>query len=266
MVTAELNGTSISVNALAEGTAVLTVTDNQTQQSQTLNVTVQDNNVDYNAKVFVQGGTFLMGSPDGVGYGNEHPQHQVTLGDFYMGKYEVTNAQYAEFLNIQGNQTEGGETWLNVGHSGCGIEQWVGGRLPTEAEWEYAARGGNQSQGYTYAGSNNLDYVAWHSGNSYDAVNPIYEGRGTHIVGTKQANELGIHDMSGNVWEWCQDKWHDDYYGAPADGSAWENGNSSSRVLRGGRWYSDANRCRVAYRSGSNPNSDYFYGFRVVFD
>ncbi len=230
----------------------------------------------------------MMGSPDEEGSSNEHPQHQVMLSDFYIGKYEVTNAQYAEFLNAKGNQTEGGVTWLDINGSYCQIEQvngifkakegkenypviqitwygarayakWVGGRLPTEAEWEYASRGGNQSKGYKYSGSNNIDDVAWYSSNAKGLPR-------TQVVGTKQPNELGIYDMTGNVWEWCNDDWHGSYTNAPTDGSSWGDGLGSSRVFRGGSCYYYPYHCRVAYRNGSYPNnSNSFYGFRVVF-
>jgi formylglycine-generating enzyme required for sulfatase activity len=141
-------------------------------------------------------------------------------------------------------------------------------RLPTEAEWEYAACGGHLSpfeggQGevhvgkYKYAGSDNLDEVGWYNKNS---------GGKTHPVAAKKSNELGLYDMSGNVREWCQDKWHGNYQGAPIDGSAWETGNSSGRVARGGGWYSYARGCRAANRDGFSPDYRYDYiGFRLVF-
>ncbi len=191
-------------------------------------------------------------------------------------------------MNAKGNQTEGGTTWLYMNISSCQIEQvngvfkvkagkenypvievtwygarayakWVGGRLPSEAEWEYASRGGNQSKGYKYSGSNNIDDVAWFRKNS-----SIYKG--THQVGTKQPNELGIYDMSGNVWEWCNDDWHESYTNAPTDGSSWGDGSGSYRVLRGASWFSYADYCRVAYRNNYFPYLSYYkYGFRVVF-
>ncbi len=246
-------------------------------------------------KVFVRGGKFYMGGTGSY----EKPVHTVTLSDFYIGKYEVTNAQYAEFLNAKGNQTEGGKTWLDIssddGIKNCQIEQvngvfkaksgkenypvievtwygarayaeWVGGRLPTEAEWEYASRGGNQSKGYKYSGSNNIDDVAWYNDNSYNSENNIYSGKGTHKVGAKQPNELGIYDMSGNVWEWCNDDWHESYTNAPTDGSSWGDG-CSTRVFRGGGWSNNSIGCRVAFRSLHNypSNSSDDGGFRVVF-
>jgi formylglycine-generating enzyme required for sulfatase activity len=124
-------------------------------------------------------------------------------------------------------------------------------RLPTEAEWEYAARGGNKSKGYTYAGSNVLDEVGWYS---------EYK---THPVGQKQANELGIYDMSGNVWEWCGD-WYDAY---PFTAQTNPKGplSGSYRVLRGGSWHDPAERCRVSYRNSIYPDFRfYFNGFRLV--
>ncbi len=238
---------------------------------------------DLNSRVFVEGGTFEMGYP--YGSLHERPVHKVTVKSFYISKYEVTNAQYAKFLNAKGNQFEGNCTWLDIDYTHCEIEEkdgvfivrkgrenrpvssvtyfgakayceWVGGRLPTEAEWEYAAIGGKKSKGYRYSGSNTLWDVAWCSENDF-GVN--------HPVGTKQANELGIHDMSGNVVEWCQDLWHSDYKGAPTDGSAWMSDWSSRNcVLRYGvpvysRSYTDPGEHVSCYFGGEG-------GVRVIWD
>lgn len=234
--------------------------------------------------VYVQGGTFSMGSNK---Y-DENPIHRITVSSFNIGKYEVTNAEFVKFLNSQGNQTEAGYTWLDINDSDCQIEQvgnnyqvitgkanhpvvdvtwygaktfakWVGGRLPTEAEWEFAARGGNSSNGYTYSGSNSLDNVAWYDSNS---------GNTTHTIGTKKANELGIHDMSGNVWEWTNDWYDANYYSSSPSSSPTGPATGSDRVVRGGGYNGIAGASRVArrdwYKSSSSSSSSSNFGFRVV--
>ena len=129
-------------------------------------------------------------------------------------------------------------------------------RLPSESEWEFAARGGNESKKYKYSGGDDLRKVAWYSKNSDNT---------THPVGDLYPNELKIYDMSGNVWEWCLDKWHSDYNGAPDDGSAWVDDSISFRVVRGGSWYDSAGSCRVSYRGGYSPGfRSGNAGFRLV--
>ncbi len=167
--------------------------------------------------VYVPGGTFLMGSTDGES--DEAPVHQVTLDSFYIGKYEVTQSQWQAIMGTTVNQQRDkagkeldlagvGDTYPMYYVSWDEVQEFISRlnaatgkhyRLPTEAEWEYAARGGNKSQGYIYSGSDSLDNVAWYYENSNDSVHP---------VGTKSPNELGIYDMSGNVSEWCLDQ-HD---------------------------------------------------------
>jgi len=240
-------------------------------------------------KVAVEGGTFTMGSPSGTGNANEEPEHSVTLSDFSISKYEITNAQYAIFMNDIGAAINGsfnGEEYLNmdavnvqISHTNgsfiadVGTENnpvievsWLGakayaehygGRLPTEAEWEFAAKGGNSSSGYTYSGSNTIDDIAWYNINS---------GSATHSVGTKNANELGLHDMSGNVYEWANDWYDATYYNSsPANDPQGPN-SGTTRVARGGSWSSGDIICRVANRIGLNPTTtDRSLGFRPVF-
>jgi formylglycine-generating enzyme required for sulfatase activity len=216
-------------------------------------------------------GTFDMGSNDGDS--DEKPVHRVRIGrTFWMGKTEVTQDQWAALMGKHNVSFAGGQNPMeSVSWTECvefcrkltdrehGAGRLPAGyefRLPTEAEWEYAARGGSKSRGLKYAGSDDVDEVAWYGSNS---------GLKTHEVGTKGPNELGLYDMSGNVWEWCLDDWHDSYNGAPADGSRWGDGSGSFRVLRGGGWGFDASRCRSADRNWLGPSyANVFLGFRVV--
>ena len=207
--------------------------------------------------VFVSGGAFTMGCLDGRDKDCtdlEKPSHSVTLDDFYLSRTEVTQAQWRAIMGSDPPDLE------FKGCDNCPVESvsWddvqefikklnalsssVKYRLPTEAEWEYAARGGAKSKDYLYSGSNQINEVAWHAGNSGDK---------THLIGTKKKNELGLFDMSGNVHEWCQDVWHKNYEGAPKNGAAWiKDGNQGLRVVRGGFWAIGSSYCRVAYRNG----------------
>lgn len=216
--------------------------------------------------VAVQGGTYNMGCTGEQGsdcYDSEKPAHRVTVSDFYMGKYEVTQAQWKAVMGSNPSYFKGDNlpvenvSWNDAQEFIRKLNQLTGKkyRLPTEAEWEYAARGGLQSKGYKYSGSNSLGSVGWYTDNS---------GSKTHPVGGKAPNELGIYDMSGNVWEWCSDRWHGNYDGAPADGSSWESGSSSFRVHRGGGWSGYARFCRVSSRINSSPGSrSIILGFRL---
>ena len=131
-------------------------------------------------------------------------------------------------------------------------------RLPTEAEWEYASRGGITSAHYKYSGSNSIDNVGWYSDNS---------GVKTHTVGTKRSNELGLYDMSGNVWEWCNDYYNSSYYGSSPSSNPKGPSSGTSRVLRGGSWDLVKYNCRSAGRSGNYPDGrDGYYGFRIAQD
>ena len=234
------------------------------QPADTEQVAIQPAKTELPDMVYVQGGTFNMGSNEGED--NEKPVHSVTLSNFYIGKYTVTFAQYDAFCNETKRSKPGDEGWgrgnrpvINVSwDDAVAYCRWLSTktgktyRLPTEAEWEYAARGGNKSKGYTYSGSNNIDAVAWYSDNT------------AHPVGQKQANELGLYDMTGNVWEWCSD-WYGDY----SSGSQTNPKGASSgtnRVLRGGSWYHVPLNCRVAnrYSSSTPDNRNDNFGFRVV--
>ena len=211
--------------------------------------------------VFVEGGTFQMGSSSGES--DEKPVHSVTLSAFNIGKYEVTQAQWKAVMGNNPSSFSGCEncpvenvSWYDVQDFIRKLNAQTGKnyRLPTEAEWEYAAKGGEKSRGYTFSGSNDLGSVAWHYINS---------GSKTHAVGGKQASELGIYDMTGNVGEWCSD-WHGTY-------NSYSETNSTGaltgnfRLLRGGSWSDLANFCRSASRNWGVPGGSYdFGGFRLV--
>lgn len=185
--------------------------------------------------VYVEGGTFTMGATSEQGsdaYSDESPAHSVTVSDFYIGKYEVTQAQWRAVMGSNPSNFKGDNlpveqvSWNDIQKFITKLNTMTGKtfRLPTEAEWEYAARGGNQSKGYKYSGSNTLDNVAWY----YNS------GGKTHPVGQKQPNELGLYDMSGNVWEWCQD-WYGSYSSSSQTNPTGPS-SGSYRVLRGGDW------------------------------
>ena len=210
----------------------------------------------------VEGGTFQMGSNDSDAYGDEQPVHQVTLSSFSIGETEVTQELWQAVMGSNPSYLKGSKLPVEqVSWNDC--QTFIGKlneltgktfRLPTEAEWEYAARGGSKSQGYIFSGSNTIGDVAWYTSNS---------GSTTHEVATKAANELGIYDMSGNVWEWCQD-WYGDYSGGSQTNPTGPT-SGSDRVVRGGSWYGIARSCRVSYRDGSTPTySDYDLGFRLA--
>lgn len=217
------------------------------------------------AMVFVKGGTFTMGctSEQSNCYDDEKPVHQVTVSDFRMGKYEVTQKQWKEIMTNNPSRFKNCEDCPVEDVSWDDIQEFIkklnlksgkNYRLPTEAEWEYAARGGSAGSPTLYAGSNNIVEVAWYSENS---------GGKTHPVGQKKPNELGLHDMAGNVWEWCND-WHGNY-GSGNQSNPKGSSTGSIRVLRGGSWGYFARGCRGAYRYYGNPGiRNGYYGFRLV--
>lgn len=221
--------------------------------------------------VYVAPGSFMMGSNDGD-Y-DEKPVHQVTFSNgYWIGKYEVTQNEYQSITGNNPGKFKGRNnpvesvSWNDAmrfcrklteqeraaGRLPSGYEY----RLPTEAQWEFAARGGTVGKGYKFSGGDNPASLAWYRDNSNIS---------THEVGTMAANELGIYDMSGNVWEWCLDDWHKDYKGAPADGSRWGDGSGEYRVNRGGGWSTGIKSCRSALRFACKPSyTDFFLGFRVA--
>ena len=215
--------------------------------------------------VYVEGGTFDMGATSEQGsdaYDWEKPVHRVTLSDYYIGKYEVTQELWEAVMGSNPSYFIGAQnpveyvSWNDCQNFIKKLSSLTGMtfRLPTEAEWEYAARGGKKSLHYKYSGSGNIDDVAWYYDNS---------GSSTHAVGTKTANELGIYDMSGNVWEWCSD-WYGGY-SAGAQTNPQGPSTGSSRVLRGGSWDFGAGSCRVSFRNRSGPvNSFNDGGLRLV--
>lgn len=240
--------------------------------------------------VLVQGGTFTMRDTFGGGAKNEKPLHQVTLSSFYIAKTEVTQAEFRAVTGFNPSDFKGTDlpedsvtwydavTWcnaksrieglqpvyriLNIQKNGDHIVfahvtvDWSadGYRLPTEAEWEYAAKGGDKSRGYEYAGSNDLAAVAWEDDTSPEAR--------THPVAQKQPNELELYDMSGNVWEWCWD-WYGTYSSASATNP---HGPSRGRwrVIRGGSWFANIKDARSSHRGYYGPNASFNVGFRPV--
>jgi formylglycine-generating enzyme required for sulfatase activity len=218
--------------------------------------------------VSLPAGQFLMGSPDSDSDAKsyEKPPHQVKVNSFAIGKYPITQAQYqavmgnnpSHFKNNPQNPVEN-VSW-NDAQAFCEKLSQITGktyRLPTEAEWEYACRAGTTTRYYFGDNDNQLGNYAWYDGNS---------GGKTHPVGQKKPNGWGLYDMSGNVWEWCEDNWHNSYAGAPDDGSAWLDNDNDYPIVRGGSWGLNPYNCRSAIRNYIIRRDPRFYvfGFRVV--
>ena len=225
----------------------------------------------------IQGGTFWMGAKeeDKEIYSWEKPKHQVSLSDFYIGKYPVTQALWQEIMGDNPSRFKGQNhpveqiSWNQI------VQEFLPKlntltekdrpegmhfRLPTEAEWEYAARGGIHSEGYLYAGGNKLEEVAWYIENSH---------RESKAIGLKLSNELGLYDMTGNVLEWCHDWFDSDYYEKCEQEGIVDNPigakSGTLRVLRGGSWNFNPQDCRLTYRNLNRPDDRFnFLGFRLV--
>ena len=204
--------------------------------------------------VYVKGGTFTMGatSEQTEADDDEKPTHNVTLSDYYIGQTEVTQQLWQAVMGNNPSRFTGDSrrpveqvSWDDCQNFIRELNRITGQKfhLPTEAQWEYAARGGSKSSHTKYSGSHNIGNVAWYDGNS---------GNTTHPVATKQANELGIYDMSGNVWEWCAD-WYGTY-GNNAQTNPTGPTSGQGRVLRGGGWFSGARICRSSNRYGFDPS------------
>ncbi|MCF8231116.1 MAG: formylglycine-generating enzyme family protein [Bacteroidales bacterium] len=237
--------------------------------------------------VKIDGGEFTMGGGD---FKDENPIHTVKVGDFMMSKYEITNAQYVEFLNDIGCPSDGhvkAKEYIDMNDSDCGIicdngkfkpksgcenkpvvevswhganayADWAGGRLPTEAEWEYAARGGSDDSDHKFSGGNWLFSVGWFRVNS---------GGELHEVGQKKPNALGLYDMSGNAWEWCSDRYNKNYYKRSPENNPKGPTSGKKKVQRGGSITNAASYCKINFRAYNNPRTPHdWIGFRIVKD
>jgi len=249
--------TAVTVTGKEVGVAIITVTteDGNYMAKCTVQVILFEPEM-----MFVEGGTFLMGSDYNI---LEQPIHQVTLSSFNIAKYQITQRVWKSIMGNNPSDTKGDNlpvhkvSWNDVNEFITRLNNVTGKnyRLPTEAEWEYAAGGGKKDLGYTYSGSNNIDKVAWYG------MNSNFE---PHTVGSKEANELSIYDMSGNVWEWCND-WYGDYPNTPQiDPQGPMSG--TRKIIRGGYYGGIDSYCRVKMRMGieSDNTLNRFCGFRLV--
>ncbi|MEG4799727.1 bifunctional serine/threonine-protein kinase/formylglycine-generating enzyme family protein [Microcoleus sp. ARI1-B5] len=224
--------------------------------------------------VAIPGGRFVMGSPNTETgrYDSEGSQRTVNISPFFMGKYPITQEQWEVVMGNNPSDIKGLKrpveqlSWNNALEFCQKISQKTGKiyRLPSEAEWEYACRAGTTTPFY-FGETITPDLVNYNGNYPYSNAPKGLDRKQTTDVGSFSPNSFGLYDMHGNVWQWCSDKWHDNYNGAPSDGSSWETGTGHHRVLRGGSWRSLAVDCRCAYRGGNS--ADYWWwgrGFRVA--
>lgn len=265
--------------AILSYSACSNMTSAEMDPSKELSIIVNGESVEL---VRVTGGTFIMGCTDLSDKESEDDErpHEETVSDFYIGKYEVTQKLWCSIMGTDNNYS------YNLGCENCPVERvsWKDAqdfisklnnltgrkfRLPTDVEWEYAARGGKRSRGYKYSGSNLVDEVAWYIDNyQKESISII---KATHPVGQKSPNELGIFDMSGNVWEWCENLYKNEYWqnnkqvhqGWPYPGIY----SFFRRIIRGGSWGGEALGCRVTYIDFDFESyKDEYGGFRLVMD
>ena len=230
------------------------------------------------AMVILPTGSFRMGDLDGSGHSDERPVRTVTISrPIAMGRYPITFEDYDRFVSAVDAERPDDAGWgrgrrpvINVNwHDAKAYSAWLSEqtgkayRLPSEAEWEYAARGGTETA-YSWGDDINCRQARYgrrEGGECSDSKD------GTAWVGSFSASAFGLFDMHGNVWEWVEDGWHDNYEGAPSDGRAWTSGgDGGSRVVRGGSWYSGPRFLRSAYRNWCSPSSRFTFGFRLVQD
>ncbi len=247
------------------------------------------NNLTDSSLVFIKGGKMRLGNKKGDI--DEKPSKKIKITSYYLGRYEVNNREFADFLNSMGNQIEGNSEWLNSEGSWNNLKcriykkdsifvvervyenypvnfvnwyganaycRWKGGRLPTEAEWEYAARGGSEGKNIDEQRKVDYNLYAWHKLNS---------GEEWHENGKKKPNPLNLYDMQGNLWEWCSDYYHHEYYQIRPFLNPPGPQNGEYRVIRGGSWTNGTEMLINSNRNALNPNSNKInLGFRIAYD
>ena len=223
--------------------------------------------------VVIPGGTFMMGSPVGQGYVDEHPQHEVTITGFCLGRYAVTQEQWQAVMDwlppcrCPGPKRPVDRVSWDDAQAFC---RWLAAktgrpyRLPSEAEWEYACRAGTSTP-FAYGEGISSELANYNGEHRYRDEPPGVYRHETLPVGGFLPNAFGLYEMHGGVWEWCADRWHPDYVGAPADGQPWEDSGTNARVVRGGSWHEPPDLCRSAVRLKFRPTeTDDTVGFRVA--